>query len=436
MTGVTQNPLSHGLWAQTAVPAPPTQSLEWDCKVDVAIIGAGYTGLSAALYLASTGREVAVLETAEPGFGGSGRNVGLVNAGLWMKPDDVVATLGETHGQRILTMLGNGPRLVRDLVQHYDLDCEATFTGTLHCAPDKSGLQDLQDREKQWRAQGAPVRLLSAEETRRQVGSSRYIGALLDERAGTIQPLSYARGLASTAQLAGAAIYAPARVTAATRKNGFWQIQTAQATVSAKWLLVATNAYTVAPWKAIREELIRLPYFNIATRPLSDSEMAGILPDRQGCWDTREVLTSFRTDKNNRMIIGSVGALGQSCERHVHEAWARRSLARIYPQLKNVPFESAWFGMIGMTTNSVPRLHRLGDQAIAISGYNGRGISPGTAFGRCLAQYICGEIADSDMPLPFTAMEAPRFRTGRELFYSVGSVLAHEVDARFSGKFL
>ncbi|NHN89568.1 NAD(P)/FAD-dependent oxidoreductase [Acetobacter conturbans] len=432
MTNVTQDRLSHGLWAQTAIPSPAMQSLENDSRVDVAVIGAGYTGLSAALYLASTGRDVAVLEANEPGFGGSGRNVGLVNAGLWMKPKDVIGALGNIHGQRILTMLGEGPQLVFDLVRHYGLDCEATPTGTLHCAPDKAGLKELQDREKQWQALGAPVRLLNAEETRRQTGSKLYRGALLDERAGIIQPLSYARGLASIAQLAGATLYGDAAVTNAVRENGFWRLQTSKATVTAKWLLVATNAYTVSPWSAIREELIHLPYFNIATRPLSDAEVAEIMPDRQGCWDTKEVLTSFRLDKGNRLIIGSVGALGQPCERQVHEAWARRSLTSIYPQLQNIRFESAWYGMIGMTSDSVPRLHRLGDQAIAVSGYNGRGISPGTVFGRCLARYICGEISDGDMPLPFTALETPLFRRERELMYSLGSTLVHAVGARIS----
>ena len=119
------DPRSHGLWERSAPPPPATAPLERDTEAEVAVVGAGYTGLSAALHLAEGGASVAVLEGAEIGFGGSGRNVGLVNAGMWVMPDDLPAALGETYGQRLLDLLGDAPSVVFDLIERHGIDCEA-----------------------------------------------------------------------------------------------------------------------------------------------------------------------------------------------------------------------------------------------------------------------------------------------------------------------
>ncbi|MEN9894344.1 MAG: hypothetical protein RIR97_196, partial [Pseudomonadota bacterium] len=134
------DPRSHGLWEKSAPAAPPTAALLGDVTADVVIIGGGYTGLSAALHLAEQGRKIVVLEGVDIGFGGSGRNVGLVNAGMWVMPKDLPAVLGEVHGERLLDLLGNGPNLVYDLVEKHQIACEAVRAGTLHCAVGADGL--------------------------------------------------------------------------------------------------------------------------------------------------------------------------------------------------------------------------------------------------------------------------------------------------------
>ncbi|MFT9387068.1 NAD(P)/FAD-dependent oxidoreductase [Acetobacter sp.] len=426
---ITDDPRSHGLWGQSACAAPLTAPLSQDSTVDVVVVGAGYTGLSAALHLASAGRSVAVLEAKAIGYGGSGRNVGLVNAALWNMPSEVFETLGPKYGARVLTLLGHGPDLVFKIVERFGLDCEAEHTGTLHCAPDAAGLKALGERERQWQRLGAPVRLLDAAQTRRQTGTSLYRGALLDMRAGTIQPLSYARGLAGAAQAAGAAIYTGTPVTGAEKVGETWHVRTPGGTVRAKWVIVATNVYTVAPWTELREEVVALPYFNFATRPLSADQLSRVLPDRQGAWDTREVLTSFRLDRAGRLIVGSIGAL-KGVARKVHHDWSRRVLARLYPELAHEGFESEWYGTIGMTTDSVPRYHRFDDTVLSLSGYNGRGISTGTAFGRVLARRICGELGDDDMPLPVTPTASVPRRALQEHMYAHGSVAVHAISDR------
>lgn len=424
------DPRSHGLWERTAPPPPVTVPLVGEVRADVAVIGAGFTGLSAALHLAEGGAKVVVLEAVEPGFGGSGRNVGLVNAGMWVMPEQLPAVLGDTYGARLLDTLGNAPRVVFDLIDKHGIACEAERQGTLHCAVGEAGFAEIKERARQWQARGAPVRLLDAGETARKVGTSAYTGALLDERAGTIQPLAYARGLAHAAVRAGATIYTSSPVTAADDDGAQWRLATPGSTVVAPKVIVATNAYTTTVWPQLRAELVHLPYFNMATRPLSDNLRRSILPERQGAWDTKEILSSFRFDQEGRFIFGSVGALrGPGVP--VHRGWGRRAMTKLFPQLKDVDFETEWYGWIGMTADNLPRFHRLGRNVISFSGYNGRGIAPGTVFGRCLADLMLGRIGDTDLPLPVSAPQAASLRTAKEIYYEVGAQLAHVVDARF-----
>ncbi|RWR10778.1 NAD(P)/FAD-dependent oxidoreductase [Paenirhodobacter populi] len=424
---------SHGLWERSAPAAPALPPFEGDQRTRVAIIGAGYTGLSAALHLAEAGRAVTVLEAAEPGFGASGRNVGLVNAGMWVMPDDLPGVLGADYGSRLLDFLGNAPAEVFALVERLGIPCEAVHRGTLHLAVGDKGLREITDRMQQWRARGAPVELLSAGETRRRLGGGDYAGSLLDHRAGTIQPLAYARGLARAALAAGARIHGDAAVTDVSHDGTEWVLRTARGTLRAEWLIPATDAYTARVFPQILTEQVILPYFNMATPSLPGDLAGSILPGREGCWDTPEVLSSFRMDQAGRLVWGSVGRLGgafAAAERAAHHAWALRAMHRVFPQLKGVGFETFWWGRIGMTADALPRLHQPGPNAIAICGYNGRGIAPGTVCGRALARHVLGEWSIGEMPLPVTPAEPAALRGLKSAWYAVGSGLLHTVSDR------
>lgn len=418
------DPLSHGLWEKTAPSAPQTPALIGDAKADVAIVGGGYTGLSAALHLAEAGVCAVLLEADEIGFGGSGRNVGLVNAGMWVMPDDLPAVLGDEHGGRLLSLLGEAPGVVFDLIRRHAIACEAERRGTLHCAVGASGARQLEQRARQWAARGAPVRLLDARETAEKVGSSAYSAALLDARAGTIQPLAYARGLAAAALAAGARLHTGSRVIGVRETAAGWRLDTGRGSLTAPKVIVATNAYTTSPWPELRTELVHLPYFNFATPPLCDAARREILPERQGAWDTRQILTSFRWDQTGRLVFGSVGAL-KGTGLAIHRRWAERAMARLFPQLKGTRFEGGWYGQIGMTADHLPRFHRLDRDVFGFSGYNGRGIGPGTVFGRTLAELAAGTIGEADLPLPVSVPASRRFRALQESFYRFGAEAAH-----------
>lgn len=419
------NPLTHGLWETSAAPLEHLPALTESISADVIVVGAGFTGLSTALHLAEHGARAVVLEAAEVGFGGSGRNVGLVNAGLWLKPSDLRRTLGAPHGDRLLENLGNAPSLVFDLIDRYGIECEALRHGTLHCAVGGRGMRDIETRHREWRALHADVELLDAQATARKVGSTAFTASLLDRRAGTIQPLSYTRGLARAALSLGSRIFTATPVTEAKDSGTALTLKTPQGAVSAPWVIVATNVYSTGLWSEVAREMVRLPYFNFATAPLPPDQLANILPERHGIWDSRKMLSSLRRDQAGRLIFGSIGALRAGAR--THRDWAARSLRKLFPDLDDVRFEHEWFGSIGMTRDAVPRFHRLARNTYSISGYNGRGIAPGTAFGRELAQLVAGSLREEQLSLPLTPLERARWRRGRERLYEWGAAALHRV---------
>lgn len=420
---------NHGLWQASAPPSPATFPLTSDIEADVVIIGGGYTGCSAALHLAEGGLSAIVLDAVDVGFGAAGRNVGLVNAGLWVMPEELPQKLGPIHGERLLRQLGEAPALVFAICQRYGIDCQVVRSGTLHCAADLKGLADIAERVRQWKSRGADVEMLDAGAASEIIGTKAYAGALLDRRAGTIQPLAYVRGLASAAMRAGASIHRQSRAITREKVGDRWRVRTELGSVTAPWVVITTDAYSEGVSSNIRREQVMLPYFNMATSPLPTDLRASILPARQGCWDTREILSSFRFDREGRLIFGSVGAL-RGTGSAVHRAWSKRALVRLFPQLGKVTFEHSWYGMIGMTDNAVPRLHLYDRNCISISGFNGRGIAPGTTFGRDLAEVVLGRRSVQSLSLPLTKLARARFRSTRAAFYEVGAQAAHFVGSR------
>jgi glycine/D-amino acid oxidase-like deaminating enzyme len=423
------NRTSHGLWEATARPAPATTELCGDIDADVVIVGAGFTGCSAALHLAERDIRAVVLEQHEIGFGGSGRNVGLVNAGMWVMPDELPRALGAERGERLLTQLAAAPAVVFDLIERLEIDCEPIRRGTLHCAVGRSGVDEITERARQWRARDADVELLNAKEAARLLGTERYDGALLDKRAGTMHPLAYVRGLASASITRGAQIFTASPALHRERRSGQWKIGTPRGSVTASRVLLTTDVYSTAIGGAIAAEQVRLPYFQMATAPLSENVRRSILPERQGAWDTKQILSSFRFDQSGRLIFGSVGAL-RAGGAQVHKKWAGRELARLFPQLGEIAIEHEWFGMIGMTADALPRLHVHDQGVFSISGYNGRGIAPGTVMGIDLARLAMGEVAIEELALPVTDISPAGLRTAKEAFYEVGAQLAHFAGAR------
>lgn len=417
---------SGNLWRASSsimVEAPPLAS---SVTADLVIIGGGFTGNSAALEAARRGASVVLLEAETFGHGGSGRNVGLVNAGLWLPPQDVMKQMGEAAGLSLVNRLAGAPELVWSLIEREQIDCEATPNGTLHLAHNASGLRDLQERHRQGVQLGAPLLLLDAEETSRRTGTSAFHGALFDPRAGTIQPLSYARGLARAAIKAGANLHERSRVSSVMHDGNCWQVKANGHTVTAKSLLLATNAYFDGLDIAVRPQFVGVSYCQFATAPIPEHLRSQILAGGEGCWDTALVMSSFRTDKAGRMIVGGIGDAG-GAGAAIHAGWARRKLRKIYPQLAGLEFEHAWHGRIAMTNDHIPKILSLGPSAYACFGYSGRGIGPGTMFGK-LAAIALLENREDDLPVAPVDNHNERLVGPRAAYYETGAVLTHAIN--------
>ncbi|WP_170366726.1 NAD(P)/FAD-dependent oxidoreductase [Ruegeria arenilitoris] len=415
------------LWTKTSrerVDAPP---LTGPVTVDLAVIGGGYTGCSAALHAAQAGASVCLLESLEIGHGGSGRNVGLANAGLWLPPAEIRAHLGRAAGDRLITLLAQAPAEVFRLIRDHAIDCEPVQAGTLHLAHSPKGLRDLQTRHQQLSADGAPVELLSAQETARRTGSEAFHGAIFDPRAGTIQPLAYVQGLARAARQAGAAIHANSPVQALHHDGEVWHLNTPQGTVRAKALIQATNAYH-AGLPDTRQDYVPVYYFQYATDPLPEEIRATLLPGGEGCWDTGLIMTSFRMDQAGRLVIGAMGDLGHAGS-FAHRGWITRKLAQIFPALAGQPLKDGWHGRIAMTSDHIPKLVQIGPNALSAHGYSGRGIGPGTVFGRMMADsLLAGDPAR--LPLPPLPEHIESWTGLRRAFFETGAALTHLIKAR------
>ncbi len=395
------------LWDRSSEEADHAQPLSSDARCDVAIVGGGFTGLSTALHGALKGLSCHVLEARQIGHGGSGRNVGLVNAGLWLPPQEVNALLGKEVGGGLVAELGRAPDYVFSLIEQYQIRCEATRAGTLHVAHAPSGLRDLERRAAGWQALGAPVRLLDAAEVADKTGSARFHGGLLDTRAGTINPMGYARGLARAARAAGAEISTDTRVLSLTRDGALWRLETDRGVITAPHVVIATNAYTSDLWPGLAQSFTPISFFQLATQPLGP-EAAHILPEGQGLWDTGKIMFSLRRDQAGRLIVGSMGSVSGGTE-GLSRRWADRKLHRLFPELGQLRFEAAWHGDIAFTPDHLFRIHRLAEGLYAPIGYNGRGITTGTLFGRALADLFSGAAEDS-LPVPVSDLSPDRGR--------------------------
>ncbi|MEM7427056.1 MAG: FAD-binding oxidoreductase [Pseudomonadota bacterium] len=396
-TELSRSPIS--LWDASAVEADFSSDFPGDCAADLAIVGGGFTGLSTALHGAKAGLNCHVLEAEHIGFGGSGRNAGLLNAGLWLPPQDVRAQLGEETGARFIKAFGEAPAYVLSLIEEHQIRCEATRSGTIHAAHAPKGYEDLARRAEEWQRLGAPVDLLSREQACDKIGSDAFYGGLLDRRAGTINPMGYVRGLARAARGAGAKISTGVRVNALSRDESKWRVDTDQGTVTADAVVLGTNAYSDKLWPGLNRTYTIIHYFQLATEPLGE-QVKDILPERQGLWDTGTIMFSVRKDAFGRLLIGSMGRVHGGMN-GLSRRWAEKNLARVFPALGDVAFEEAWHGKIAMTPDHLPRIHRLADGLYTPIGYNGRGITTGTIFGKAMAELISGG-KESELPLPVT----------------------------------
>lgn len=423
--------LPDSLWASSAEPAPETSAISGSQQAEYLIIGGGYTGLSTALHLAEQGKSVIVLEANEIGFGGSGRNVGYVNASLWLDPDKVEHHLGKGKGLQLFNTLVSGPEYVFSLIDKYQISCEATRNGTFHMASSTFGFRNLQKRADMLHQRGENVVLLSKEDCMQRSGIHSYHGGIFHPDAGTVQPLSYVRGLARAAQNLGVKIYTQSPVHSLKQTvNGSWECGTRNSLINADKVVLATNGYTGDLWPGLKNTFIPVNFFQLATKPLDSDILKYILPEQQGCWDTKLVMTAIRRDQAGRIILGSVGKLPESTPAFLQD-WGKSELRKMFPSLSNSLqmqkqdfWQFSWAGNIAYSEDHIPHIHELAPNLIICLGYSGRGIAPGTLMGRVIANYLTDRDVDM-LPVPVSQCKPIKYRDARNAYYHMGSRLYH-----------
>lgn len=410
--------LPPSLWAETVEERPEAPRLEGDAECDLCIVGAGFTGLSAALHAALEGKSVMVLEASESGWGASGRNGGEVLPGLKLLPDEIVAKMGSETGEQLCALSESGPDLVFELIERYGINCEATRGGWIRQAHTKNAEAGLKDNMNQLLKRGYEVSWLEEEEAAAQLGTDAWCGAIFDPRGGTVQPFGYARGLCRAAQTEGAIVHGSSPVTSVAREGAALVIKTPRGTVRSRKVLLATNAYTGFHSKDLNDRLARsimpVASFLLATEPLSDNLRSTILPDGQCFSDSRRFLLYGRKDASGRMLLGGRGLLrepkGPEDFGHIEAA-----LMETYPMLADTKITHRWSGRLAVTSDYLPHVHEPEPGLLMALGYTGRGVALATAVGGAMGKYAAtGD--QSHLPLPITPIKPIPFHGARALY--------------------
>jgi glycine/D-amino acid oxidase-like deaminating enzyme len=365
-------------------------------RADVAIVGAGYTGLAAARRLAQAGASVVVVEREEVGWGASSRNGGQVLTGLRLDASTLLSRYGELRARALYDAADASIAALERLVADERIDCDLERTGHVIAAAKPSHFAEFRTEQAVLaRTFDHRVELVPRAGQRTEIGSDVYYGLLVDERSLAVNPARLVLGLADAARRAGAHIAAHTGVEHVERTGSRWRVTTTSGVVDAGDLLVATNGYTTDVFPALRRRVVPIGSYIIATAPLGENVANRILPKRRMAFDSKYFLYYFRIAADSRLLFG-----GRAEFSRPDSASARRAarilgngLRQVFPDLAEVPIEYAWGGHAAFTRDELPRAGRL-DDAYYAAGYGGHGIALATHLGGLIARRMAGEPID------------------------------------------
>jgi glycine/D-amino acid oxidase-like deaminating enzyme len=356
-------------------------------KVDVAIIGGGYTGLSAARTLARQGVKAAVLEAHTIGWGASSRNGGMVLTGLKLGMQTVMKKYGREIAKRLFQCSLDSIDTVEQIVQEESIDCGFARSGHLLMANKLKHYEALKEEaEFMDREFSHKVHLISREQQAAEIGSELYHGALLDECSGGLNPARYVAGLAQAAEQAGASLHAKARVTRVERKGKRFLVETKRGSLQAEKVLVGTSGYTGHATKSLQKKVIPIGSFIIATERLADDVVEGLIPKGRMIFDYKHYLNYFRL-WDQRMIFGGRAAFFPETADTIQRSAdiLRREMVQVYPQLKDVKVEYVWGGTLDFAFDMMTHVGET-DGIYYSLGYAGHGVAMATYLGKTVAE--------------------------------------------------
>ena len=391
----TQGQWPPSWYAATAHDSPSYPALQGATRADAVVVGAGFTGLSAALHLAQEGLDVVLVDAHRVGFGASGRNGGQLGSGQRQDQDSLRNMLGHAEAQLLWDLGEEAKALVRGLIAQHQIDCAyrpgvawlgfgAGETAKMHAYAETLARSYSYDQ----------IQPLDAQAAQALCPSPAYHGGILDMGAGHLHPLNFALGLARAAQQAGVRIFENTAVTGVTPGTPA-RVDTGQGHILADQVILAANGYLGGLNRQVASRVMPINNFIIATAPLGP-RAAQVLTRDVAVADTKFVVNYFRLSHDGRLLFGGGESYGDRFPSDI-AATVRKPMLHIFPHLADVPIDYAWGGTLAITTKRLPYLARLAPNMWSASGYSGHGVGTATHAGQLIAKAIMGQAAGFDV---------------------------------------
>ncbi|MBY6209331.1 MULTISPECIES: NAD(P)/FAD-dependent oxidoreductase [Halomonas] len=412
-------------YAASANETPQRPALADDVSCDVCVVGAGFTGISAALHLAEKGLKVIVLEAARVGYGASGRNGGQIVNSYSRDMDVIEDKYGADTARALGDMAFEGNRIIRERIAQYGIDCDLR-EGNLFAACNDKQLKGLREHKALWERYGHhQLELLEGDSYRREVGSDRYSGALVDHSGGHLHPLNLVLGQAAALESLGGVIYEQSPVEALVHGQSV-QLKTRHGRVHADRVVMAGNAYMSGVMPELEAKSMPCGTQIITTEPLSDDLARSLLPNNMAVEDCNYLLDYFRLTRDNRLIYGGGVNYGGEDPADI-EAVIRPKMEKTFPQLKSTKVDFAWSGTFLMTLNRLPQFGVINDNVYYAQGYSGHGVTCTHLAGRLISEVMTGRDERFDA---FAGLPHLPFPGGRMLRVPLSAIGAWYYETR------
>jgi glycine/D-amino acid oxidase-like deaminating enzyme len=400
--------LEHNYWLTTAeFPKPETRPLP--PRVDVAVIGAGFTGLSAARTLAKRGAKVAALESETVGWGASSRNGGMVLTGMKLGVNKLISMYGRELTRRMYAASLETIDCVEQIIREESIDCDFSRCGHLEVACKQKHFDDYAHQaEVIAREFSHHLRVVQKNELTAEIGSRIYYGGMVDEVSAGLNPARYVAGLGRAATKAGAEIFEHTRVEALQREphqgESGWQITTSRGTLWAREVFVGTSGYTSRAIPALQKKIIPIGSFIITTEILSEALARELSPRDRMIYDSKNYLYYYRLTPDHRMLFGGRAAFFPENDQTIRRSAEilRRGMIDVYPQLRDAKIDYVWGGTLDFAFDIMPHAGQIDGVYYAL-GYAGHGVAMATWQGQKMADLIVGEKPDN----PFVGIPFP-----------------------------
>ena len=398
----------HNYWLTTAE-FPKTESRPLPARVDVAVIGAGFTGLSAARTLVKRGAKVAVLESETIGWGASSRNGGMVLTGMKLGVNQLISMYGHELARRMYAASLETINCVEQIIREEAIDCDFSRCGHLEVACKQKHFDDYaRQAEVIAREFNHQVRVVQKSELNAEIGSPIYYGGMVDEVSAGLNPARYVAGLGRAAMRVGAEIFEHTRVDSLQRESSQgeagWKITTSHGTLWARDVFVATSGYTSRATPALQKKLIPIGSFIITTQTLPEALAQELSPRNRMIYDSKNYLYYYRLTPDRRMLFGGRAAFFPETDQTIRRSAEilRRGMIDVYPQLRDAKIDYVWGGTLDFAFDIMPHAGQLDGMYYAV-GYAGHGVAMATYQGQKMAELIAGDKPDN----PFVGIPFP-----------------------------